>query len=72
MPKITKVGNSYGVVLSRETLAAANMKPNDEVVIGTGSEGLVIAPRHSRRGQIIAAMNQRMDDDADVFRILAS
>lgn len=71
MPNIIRIGNSHGVVLDKETLSAANLRPGDEVVIGTVRDGIVVQAKLSARGSLIAAMNQSMDENSAVYRILA-
>jgi len=71
MPTITKIGSSHGVIIDKETLARANLSPGDDVVMTSVTDGVVIAPRHSRRGAIIEAMKQNMDQYADTYRKLA-
>lgn len=72
MPKITRIGSSKGVILPSKTLEAANLAQGDEVVVAPIQDGVIVAAKNSRSGQIISAMMSSMDDHAEVYRTLAS
>ena len=72
MPTLTRIGSSHGLVIDKATIAAAGLQPGDDIVIAPVQDGFVAAARRSKRGRIIAAMQDSMTRHADVYRILAS
>lgn len=72
MPKITKIGSSHGVVIPAATLAQANLKPDDQVVVAPIQDGVLVVAEASAGGRMAAAMLANMDRYGDTFRMLAS
>lgn len=71
MPRISKVGNSVGVTLARETLAAANLSLGDEVTVVPVQDGVLITATTSPQGRMLAAALADMDARPDLYRKLA-
>jgi putative addiction module antidote len=71
MAKISKVGNSTGVVIPRDALVAANLQLGDEVMIVPVQDGLFIAAASSAQGRMLAAAMADMDARPDLYRRLA-
>jgi putative addiction module antidote len=71
MSRITRIGNSVGVTLSRDTLAAANLALGDEVTVTPVQDGVFIAAAASVQGRMLAAALADMDRRPDLYRKLA-
>lgn len=71
MPKITPIGKSNGVVLSSNTLQAANLQPGDQVVMSPIQDGVVVAARNSATGAMVEAAEASFKTFAETYRILA-
>lgn len=71
MSRITRIGNSVGVTLSRETLTAANLALGDEVIVVPVQDGVFISASASPQGRMLAAALADMDRRTDVYRKLA-
>ncbi len=46
--KLTKIGNSYGVILSTDILKLAGMAPDGEFEIDADEKGIVLRPHFSK------------------------
>ncbi|MGB5556590.1 MAG: hypothetical protein WBN04_01115 [Paracoccaceae bacterium] len=71
MPRISKIGNSIGITLSKEALAAANLSLGDEVTVVAVQDGVFVAAAQSSQGKMLAAALQDMDARPDLYRKLA-
>lgn len=71
MGKISKVGNSLGVTIPRETLSAANLSLGDDVTIVPVQDGVFISATSSAQGRMLAAALEDMDRRPDLYRKLA-
>ncbi|MEJ6011303.1 AbrB/MazE/SpoVT family DNA-binding domain-containing protein [Novosphingobium aquae] len=84
--KITKIGNSAGVILSKELLAHLNAQVGDKVEVVRTSRGLEIRPVNldlekqlgaakevmARRHRALQALaDQIMDEDREILKALA-
>jgi len=72
MPRIQKIGNSHGIVVSATALAQANLVPGDRMVMAPLQDGIVIAAEGSATGRMLSAMLEGMDQYSETFRTLAS
>lgn len=71
MPRITKIGNSVGVTIPRDTLATSNLSIGDEITIVPVQDGVFISAVTSPQGAMLAAALQDMNDRPNLFRKLA-
>jgi putative addiction module antidote len=71
MARISKIGNSLGVTLSREALAIANLRLRDEVVLVPVQDGIFMAAASSPQGAMLAAVLEDMNARPDLYRKLA-
>jgi len=71
MPRISKIGNSVGVTIPRETLALANLALGEEVTMVPMQDGIFIAARASPQAQMLSAALEDMDARPDLYRKLA-
>ena len=71
MPRISKIGNSVGVTLSKEALTAANLSLGDEVMVVPVQDGVFVAATESAQGRMLAAALGDMDRRPDLYRRLA-
>jgi putative addiction module antidote len=55
--KITKIGNSYGLILPSEIMALVDINPDDEVEISVAQGGLLIHPTKQEDQEVIKAFN---------------
>jgi antitoxin MazE len=68
--KVQKWGNSQGVRLSKETLATANLKVGDPVVISVrGGQILVTPARRVRGAQDLRKLVERVPADYPVAEV---
>lgn len=71
MPRITKFGNSLGVTLSKESLAAAGLVQGDEVELMPVQDGILVVASSSPRGKMFQAAMADMDKRPATYRKLA-
>jgi putative addiction module antidote len=71
MARITKIGNSHGVALSKEELAKSGLVPGDEVTTLPVQDGVLVVAANSQRGKMFQAALSDMDARPDVYRKLA-
>ena len=71
MAKIAKHGNSIGVSLPKEDLAAAGLVLGDEVSTLPVQDGILIVASNSPRAKMFAAALDDMSRRPDVYRKLA-
>ncbi len=69
--KLTKVGNSTGVVLPKEVLARLKLAKGDVVYLTETSEGYQITPYDERFARQVEAAEDFMREYRDVLRELA-
>lgn len=72
MPKIQRIGNSHGVVLSSADMARSNLAAGDQLVVAPLQDGAVIAVEGSATGRMLAGMLDSMDRYGETYRTLAS
>jgi putative addiction module antidote len=74
MPKVIKIGNSYGVVLPRECMMTIGLNPGDDVEITARGSLLEVQPvvKHPKlRPELEQAFNRTIDKFDDDLRRLA-
>jgi len=59
--KITKIGNSYGIIINNELLANMGLGPDSEVRITEGNGYLQIEPSQGRENRIMKAAAKYLD-----------
>jgi putative addiction module antidote len=69
--KITAIGNSSGVVLSKEILARLNVNKGDVLYLTETPEGFLITPYDEKFARQVEAAEGFMHDYRDVLRELA-
>ncbi len=71
MSKVSKFGNSLGIVIAPETLAAANLSLGDDVSIVPVQDGVFISATSSKQGRMLAAALEDMNTRPELYRTLA-
>jgi putative addiction module antidote len=71
MARIVRIGNSVGVTLPREALAAANLSLGDEVTLVATQDGVFVSAAASPQGRMLAAALEDMEARPDLYRKLA-
>jgi putative addiction module antidote len=71
MARISKIGNSVGVTLSRELLAVANLRLGDEVTLVPVQDGIFVSAASSPQGAMLAAALEDMNARPELYRKLA-
>lgn len=69
--KLTKVGNSYALILDKPLMDMAGLSPQEPVVVYSTGHGLVVAPAASPVRDFEDAMNRVLDRHAEVMKRLA-
>jgi putative addiction module antidote len=69
--KITTVGNSAGIVLSKETLAHMNVQKGDSLYVTKTRDGIQLVPYDEAFAAQMEAAREVMRDNRDVLRKLA-
>jgi putative addiction module antidote len=69
--KITKIGNSAGVVLPKELLAKLRAGVGDTLYVSETPEGIRITAADPAFGAKMALAEQIMREDRDILRLLA-
>jgi putative addiction module antidote len=69
--KITKIGNSAGVVLSKELLAKLRAGVGDTLYVTEAPDGIRITAANPDFATKMALAEQIMREDRDILRVLA-
>jgi len=69
--KITKIGNSAGVILPKELLARLRVGPGDTVYATEAPDGVRLTAADPDFAEKMAAAEKIMRDDRDILRVLA-
>ena len=69
--KITKIGNSAGVVLPKEILAKLRAGLGDTLYVSESPEGIRIIAANPDFAEKMALAEQIMREDRDILRVLA-
>jgi putative addiction module antidote len=69
--KITKIGNSAGVILPKELLAQLRASVGDTIYVTEAPDGLRITAADPDFAAKMAVAEQIMREDRDILRVLA-
>ena len=69
--KITKIGNSAGVVLPKDLLARLRADVGDSIFVSETPEGLRISAHDPEFERQMVVAEQIMREDRDILRVLA-
>ncbi|HMF64174.1 MAG TPA: hypothetical protein VK608_08815 [Edaphobacter sp.] len=69
--KLTTIGNSVGIVLSKEILAKLNVEKGDMLYVSETAEGIQLTPYDQDFAAEMKAARRVMKDNRDVLRRLA-
>lgn len=69
--KITKIGNSAGVILPKELLAQLRVGPGDTLYVTEAPDGVRITTADPDFEAKMAMAEQIMREDRDILRVLA-
>ena len=69
--KITKIGNSAGIVLPKELLARLRVGVGDTLYVTEAPDGIRITASDPEFAEKMAVAEQVMREDRDILRILA-
>jgi putative addiction module antidote len=69
--KLTTIGNSVGIVLSKEILAKLNVEKGDTLYVSETPEGIQLTPYDQDFADQMKAARRVMRENRDVLRRLA-
>jgi len=69
--KITKIGNSAGVILPKELLAQLRVGPGDTLYVTEAPDGARLTAADPDFASKMALAEQIMREDRDILRVLA-
>ncbi|MBK8631632.1 MAG: AbrB/MazE/SpoVT family DNA-binding domain-containing protein [Sphingomonadales bacterium] len=69
--KITKIGNSAGVILPKELLARLRVEAGDSLFVSETPDGVRITAANPDFAAKMAAAEAIMREDRDILRVLA-
>jgi putative addiction module antidote len=69
--KIIAIGNSFGIILPKETLARLNVEKGDSLFITEGSQGIRLAPFDQEFATQMEVARAVMRENRDVLQRLA-
>lgn len=69
--KVTTIGNSVGVTLSKEVLAKLRVGKGDTLYMTETPDGILLTPYSAEFAEIMEAAEVVMREDRDVLRALA-
>ena len=69
--KITKIGNSYGLILPSDIMELIGLKPDSEIEITVEKGGLLIHPTREEDHLIMEAFGQFVSEYDETLRKLA-
>ncbi len=69
--KVTKIGNSAGVILPKELLARLRIQPGDTVYVTEAPDGVRLTAVNPEFEAQMALAEQIMREDRDILRALA-
>ncbi len=69
--KVTTVGNSLGLVLSKEAIARLHVKKGDTVYLWESPEGYTLTPYDKAFIQQMKLAEEIMQKEKDVLKVLA-
>jgi putative addiction module antidote len=69
--KVTRIGNSTGIVLPKEVLSGMKVRKGDTVYLTETQDGYLITPYDERFARQVEAADEFMREYRDVLRELA-
>ncbi len=69
--KITKIGNSAGIILPKEVLARLRVGPGDELYVSEAPDGIRLTASDSSFADKMEVAERIMREDRDILRELA-
>ncbi len=69
--KVTKIGNSAGVILPKELLARLRVGPGDTVFVSESPDGIRLTASNPDFATKMAVAEAIMREDRDILRVLA-
>jgi len=69
--KVTKIGNSAGVILPKELLARLRVETGDSLYVSETPDGVRISAANPDFAAKMAAAEAIMREDRDILRVLA-
>ena len=70
--QIRKIGNSLGLILSKDLLARLNLKEGDQLhVVEQPERGLKLTPYDPKHAEVMRIAREVMDEYKDTFKELA-
>lgn len=69
--KVTKIGNSAGVILPKELLARLRVVPGDTVFVSESPDGIRLTASNPDFATKMAMAEAIMREDRDILRVLA-
>lgn len=71
--KLKRIGNSVGLILPRDLVAAADLDAGDEVMLTLHGRRIVVEPAERRAGEreFASAFEQVLRRHGDAFRMMA-
>jgi putative addiction module antidote len=69
--KIVKIGNSAGVLLSKEVLALLRVELGDDLFLTEGPGKIMLSPADPHFMEAMTAAEEIMREDRDILAILA-
>ena len=69
--KLSKIGNSYGIILPKEVISHLNAKSDSKLCIIETSHGIEITSYNPSFAEAVSLIEQIMDDNKNVLKKLA-
>lgn len=69
--RVTKIGNSAGVILPKELLARLRVGPGDTVFVSESPDGIRLTASNPDFATKMAVAEAIMREDRDILRVLA-
>lgn len=69
--KITKIGNSAGIILPKEVLARLRVGPGDELYVSEAPDGIRLTATDPSFAEKMEVAERIMREDCDILRELA-
>ena len=69
--KVTTIGNSLGIILSKELLAELKLEKGDTLHVSRTPDGIKLSPYDAEFAEQMKIARQMMREDRDVLRRLA-
>ncbi len=69
--KVTKIGNSYGVILPSDIMELLGIKPEDELEMSVEKGGILIHPSRKENNLVMQAFTKFIDQYDETLKKLA-